>query len=174
MQRRMGSQKGAVSIEFVFVFIIFFMLFYGMVSLTFPLLLRATYEELSSEALREAIAVHTVNQNTPMIHTLDREADFKKKADSDQDNIINAVQSVIDDSWLPEQWLQHCHGYDNKYYKRDKKEDAEEGKNSVIEWSVCVAHNSPSSIFPQISLLGLDIIKLPDSISGKAITAFNK
>lgn len=174
MQKRMRNQKGAVSIEFVFVFIVFFMLFYGMVSLTFPLLLRATYEELSSEALREAIAVHTVNQNTQVIPEDPEdpkpvEADYTKKASDDLNNIKEAVTSVLEESWLPPQWRQPCssRGYDGDYFKREEKA-------GTIEWSVCIGHNNPASIIPQISLLGLDIIKLPDSISGRAITAFNK
>lgn len=152
----MKNQKGAVSIEFVFVFIIFFMLFYAMVSLTFPILLRATYEELSSEALREAIAVYTVNQNTQGIS-------------EDPDYIEKAVISVLDESWLPPQWREPCssRGYDRDYFKREEK-------SGIVEWSVCIGHNNPASIIPQISLLGLDIIKLPDSISGRAIIAFNK
>lgn len=143
MQRRMRNQKGAVSIEFVFVFIVFFMLFYGMVSLVFPLLLSATYEELSAEALREAVVTRSQS--------------------SEVGEINSAVDAVIADSWLPNNWRQFCSGYGDSFFK----------KNGT-EWSVCIAHNSPSSIIPQISLLGLDIIKLPKTISGKAVIAFNQ
>lgn len=143
MQKRMRNQKGAVSIEFVFVFIIFFMLFYGMVSLVFPLLLSATYEELSAEALREAVVIRSLS--------------------TEADEIDSAVKAVIMDSWLPSDWRQFCQGYDNSFFKKQG-----------TEWSVCIAHNNPSSIIPQISLLGLDIIKLPKTISGKAVIAFNQ
>ncbi|MDY0206616.1 MAG: pilus assembly protein [Pseudomonas sp.] len=139
----MKNQKGAASIEFVFVFIVFFMLFYGMVSLTFPLLLSATYEELSAEALREAITLRSHSTKSGEINL--------------------AVNSVIADSWLPNNWRQVCDGYGNSFFKKNGS-----------EWSVCIAHNKPSSIIPQISLLGLDIIKLPETISGKAVIAFNQ
>lgn len=44
-------QRGVASIEFAFVFIIIFALFYGMIGYFIPLLLSATYQGLSSEVL---------------------------------------------------------------------------------------------------------------------------
>ena len=97
MYRHKKRQKGVASIEFVIVFVIFFMLFYGMLSLAFPLLLSATYEELSAEALREAITVRS------------RKTDNQK--------IESSVNLVIKGSWLPKQWAQYCDGYSSSFIK---------------------------------------------------------
>lgn len=136
-------QEGAASIEFVIVFVLFFMLFYGMVTLAFPLLLSATYEELSAEALREAITFHPY-EDTPNL----------------EETVNSAVNAVIENSWLPSQWAQHC-----------KESDSFIKINGPV-WSVCISHNDPSSILPKISLFGFDIVNLPAEIRGEAIISF--
>lgn len=153
MHRNAKNQKGATSIEFVFVFVVFFMLFYGMVSLTFPLLLSATYQELSAEALREAVTLRSTRLEPPSNSTIDP-IDFKTQS------IQNAVNSVISNSWLPEKWRESCSGYSGYL------------KQNGTQWSVCISHNNPSSILPPITLFGLNIIKLPDSIQGEAAISF--
>lgn len=140
MQSFTKKQQGAASIEFVIVFIVFFMLFYGMVSLTFPLLLKATYEELSAEALREAITF--------------------RSSQTDPQQAEDAVNAVIKNTWLPEKWVKTCNDYTG-YLKT----------NDPI-WSVCVRYNDLSSILPKITLLGFDIVNLPDEIRGEAIISF--
>ena len=141
MHRCARKQRGAASIEFVIVFVVFFMLFYGMVSLTFPLLLSATYEELSAEALREAITVRSYQ--------------------TDPQQIESAVNLVIENTWLPKQWVQSCDKDSGSFIKMT---------DSI--WSVCIGHNNPSNILPKITLFGLDIVNLPNQISGKAIISF--
>lgn len=152
MRRYSTNQKGAVSIEFVMAFVVFFMLFYGMVSLFFPLLLSATYEELSSEALREAVIVRSLP--TPRnINSEQRQAHIDGA-------IAQAVNSVVESSWLPEKWRQHCPGY-SSYIKVSSQ---------VI--STCIGHKKPSSILPQITLLGYEIVKLPETIQGESVISF--
>ena len=141
MLRSAKKQQGAASIEFVFIFVVFFMLFYGMVTLAFPLILSATYEELSAEGLREAITMRA------------RQPDITK--------IDAAVTTVINNTWLPTQWVQKCDGYSDSFFKAN---------GSV--WSVCIGHNNPASILPKINLLGFDIVNLPDTIHGEAIISF--
>lgn len=96
------KQQGAASIEFVFIFVVFFMLFYGMVTLTFPLILSATYEELSAEGLREAITMRS------------RQPDIKE--------IETAVNAVVRNTWLPTQWVQSCEGYSDGFFKTNGSE----------------------------------------------------
>lgn len=86
----MVNERGAASIEFAVVFIIFFMLFYGLVSFAFPLMMRATYEELSAEALRTAVMM--------------------RGQGADQATIEQTVTQVVQDSWLPVKWVQPCPG----------------------------------------------------------------
>ncbi|MDI2593591.1 pilus assembly protein [Pseudomonas sp. N3-W] len=51
------SQKGAVAIEFALVFVIFFAVFYGLVSYSVPLVLMQSFNEATSEAVRRSVAV---------------------------------------------------------------------------------------------------------------------
>jgi len=54
------KQKGAAAIEFALVFLIFFAVFYGMVSYCLPLLMVQSFHEATAEALRRSVAVDPV------------------------------------------------------------------------------------------------------------------
>ncbi|MBP3997528.1 MULTISPECIES: TadE/TadG family type IV pilus assembly protein [Pseudomonas] len=51
------AQKGAVAIEFALVFVIFFAVFYGLVSYSLPFVLMQTFNQVTAEAIRRAVAV---------------------------------------------------------------------------------------------------------------------
>ncbi|NWA25248.1 pilus assembly protein [Pseudomonas gingeri] len=55
-----SKQKGAAAIEFALVFVIFFGVFYGMVSYCLPLLMVQSFHEATAEALRRSVAVDPV------------------------------------------------------------------------------------------------------------------
>lgn len=61
------SQKGAVAIEFALVFIIFFAVFYGLVSYSLPLVMMQSFNQATSEAVRRSVAV---DPNTPDYSTV--------------------------------------------------------------------------------------------------------
>ncbi|MEB0046881.1 MULTISPECIES: TadE family protein [unclassified Pseudomonas] len=65
------TQKGAVAIEFALVFVIFFAVFYGLVSYSLPLLLMQSFNEATSEAVRRGVAVDptTANYQTVLVNT---------------------------------------------------------------------------------------------------------
>ncbi|HGA2316190.1 TPA: TadE family protein [Pseudomonas putida] len=50
-------QKGAAAIEFAAVFMIFFAVFYGLVSYTLPMLMLQSFNQASSEAVRRCVAL---------------------------------------------------------------------------------------------------------------------
>lgn len=50
-------QKGAAAIEFAAVFVIFFAVFYGVVSYALPLLMLQSFNQASSEAVRRCVAL---------------------------------------------------------------------------------------------------------------------
>jgi Flp pilus assembly protein TadG len=52
-----GKQKGAVAIEFAMVFIIFFAVFYGLVSYSVPLLMVQSFHQATAEAVRRSVAL---------------------------------------------------------------------------------------------------------------------
>lgn len=65
------SQTGAVAIEFALVFIIFFAVFYGLVSYSLPLVMMQSFNQATSEAVRRSVAVdpNTPNYSTVVINT---------------------------------------------------------------------------------------------------------
>ena len=154
MHQYVKRQQGAASIEFVFIFVAFFMLFYGMVTLTFPLILSATYEELSAEGLREAVTLRSYQADAYTATDRDQKEINAAKIDA-------AVKQVVQSTWLPSKWVQFCDGYSSSFLK----------VNGSV-WSVCIGHNNPSSILPKINLLGFDVVSLPDKIRGEAIISF--
>lgn len=56
------KQKGAAAIEFTLVFVIFFAVFYGIVTYSVPLLLLQSFNQSTAEAVRRSVALDT---NTP-------------------------------------------------------------------------------------------------------------
>lgn len=65
------KQKGAVAIEFALVFVIFFAVFYGLVSYSLPLLLMQSFNESTAEAVRLSVALDpaTANYSTAVTAT---------------------------------------------------------------------------------------------------------
>jgi len=65
------SQTGAVAIEFALVFIIFFAVFYGLVSYSLPLVMMQSFNQATAEAIRRSVAVdpNTPNYSTVVINT---------------------------------------------------------------------------------------------------------
>lgn len=57
------TQKGAVAIEFAAVFVVFFAVFYGLVSYTLPLLMMQSFNQATAEAVRRAMAVDPNSAN---------------------------------------------------------------------------------------------------------------
>jgi Flp pilus assembly protein TadG len=51
------KQKGAAAIEFAAVFVIFFAVFYGLVSYSLPLLMMQSFNAAATEAVRRAVAI---------------------------------------------------------------------------------------------------------------------
>ncbi|WP_265531424.1 TadE/TadG family type IV pilus assembly protein [Pseudomonas saponiphila] len=58
-----SKQKGAAAIEFAAVFVIFFAVFYGLVSYSLPLLMMQSFNQATAEAVRRAIAVDPNSAN---------------------------------------------------------------------------------------------------------------
>ncbi len=51
------KQKGAAAIEFALVFIVFFSVFYGIVSYSLPMLLMQSFNQSTAEAVRRSVAL---------------------------------------------------------------------------------------------------------------------
>ena len=136
------NQQGVASIEFAFVFVLVFMLFYGIISYVIPLLLLSSYNEISAEAVRASVLVPT-NQSA---------ADYEVQVEQ-------TVQTVINESWLGTRnlsWRSSCAG--DKYVTLSA--------NSI---TVCIAHTNPEQIIPPITLFGWTFPQLPEALIGEAI-----
>jgi Flp pilus assembly protein TadG len=57
------KQKGAAAIEFAAVFVIFFAVFYGLVSYSLPLLMMQSFNAAATEAVRRAVALDPSSAN---------------------------------------------------------------------------------------------------------------
>ncbi|MGN8140914.1 TadE/TadG family type IV pilus assembly protein [Pseudomonas sp. 22105] len=57
------KQKGAAAIEFALVFVIFFAVFYGIVSYSLPMLLMQAFTQSTSEAVRRGVALDPATAN---------------------------------------------------------------------------------------------------------------
>jgi len=51
------KQKGAAAIEFALVFVIFFAVFYGLVTYSLPLLMMQSFNNAAAEAVRQGVAI---------------------------------------------------------------------------------------------------------------------
>lgn len=58
-----NKQKGAAALEFIAVFVIFFAVFYGMVSYSLPLLLLQSFNQATAEAVRLSVGLDPNMQN---------------------------------------------------------------------------------------------------------------
>lgn len=52
-----ARQRGAAAIEFALVFVIFFAIFYGLVTYSLPLLMMQSFNNATAEAVRQSVAI---------------------------------------------------------------------------------------------------------------------
>lgn len=132
-------QSGAAAIEFVFIFLIFFVIFYILIIFSFPFLLSATYQQIASEILREAITIGL----------------------SSDGNLIpanTAAALILDSSRLPTNWLIPCTDFIGFF-----RIDADAGTLTS-----CIRHPNPDTLFPRLTLPGFNLVNLPEEIRGEA------
>jgi hypothetical protein len=135
---KVKTARGAVAIEFSLVFVLLFMLFYGIAGYFVPLLLGASYQQVAGDALREAVAMH-----------------FRPGEPID---LQAHVRQHIHRSSIPESWLHTCPGYpDNGFLRMDG-----------AQWQVCLRHAEPASLIPPFRIFGWQVPQLPDDIRGEA------
>ncbi len=89
------SQQGAAAIEFTLVFIVLFLLFYGLVGYTIPLLLATTFQDLATNSLRDVVELRPYS---------DEDMDYKAR-----------VAAQVNRSWVPENWRQPCPDYQGHF-----------------------------------------------------------
>lgn len=151
-------QYGAVSIEFAALFVLFFTIFYAILAYSIPMLLVITYRHLSAEAIRAAVRVDPAQDNYP-------------------GKVIEEVNRVIDESWLPEDWRGGgCPAPDNNWLPYGDISFgylAIEQLNANIESRtlyVCMEreYDQANAILPVIKLGAFSIPSLPGKLRGSA------
>lgn len=121
-------------------FVLVFMIFYGIVGYVIPLLLLSSYNEISAEAVRASVLIPINREDYP-------------------EQVRQTVQDVINESWLGtrnESWKDQCDGYDGHV------------AFFTDTISVCIAHNNPKQIIPPITLFGWTYPQLPEALVGEA------
>ena len=73
------KQKGAVAIEFALVFVIFFAVFYALVSYSLPLLLMQSFNASTAEAVRRSVALDPATANYPAAVTATARAELNRQ-----------------------------------------------------------------------------------------------
>lgn len=81
------KQKGAAALEFAMVFMIFFAVFYGLISYSLPLLLMQSFTQAAAEGVRRSVALDPATASYPT--ALPQQA-------------ITAAQAQL--SWIPPQF----------------------------------------------------------------------
>ncbi|OLU31668.1 TadE family protein [Pseudomonas sp. PA27(2017)] len=80
-----SSQLGAVAIEFAMLFAVFFVVVYGIIAYSIPMLLLLTFKQVSADAARATLQVDPGNAAYTQL-------------------ISREVTAVVQRSWLPESW----------------------------------------------------------------------
>ncbi|KAF0862709.1 TadE/TadG family type IV pilus assembly protein [Pseudomonas sp. LD120] len=131
------KQKGAAAIEFAAVFVIFFAVFYGLVSYSVPLLMMQSFHQATAEAIRRAVMV---DPNTPNYTT------------TVQDLANSVVQSQT--LWIPQAFNFDASDYNAVY------------SNGVLTVSVSYPTSKLNQVMPQIVLPVVGAVpNLPASLS---------
>lgn len=149
------KQQGAIAIEFAAIFVLFFVMVYGIISFGIPTAVRMGFQHYSAEAARMAIRADKNSENfATQLSTL--------------------ISTTITESWLPGEWLSGCNapalstnpddetGADNPWqslstpygFYRELSANA-----SSYQLYVCIQTTHP--IVPQINLMGIEFPPLP-------------
>ncbi|MTI63504.1 TadE/TadG family type IV pilus assembly protein [Methylophaga sp.] len=155
MQRKATSaklQKGAAAIEAALMFVIFFTLFYAIVSYSLPLLLVQAFNHAAASGARSAVAV---------------EPDAFTDTDSYiQSGVIPRVRTVVGNTlgWLPDSASQAVLGDNNSQVQVNFDQ-----ATGVLGVSIVYPAYRESPMVPTLSLPGIgDIPRLPQDLRGSA------
>ncbi|MFK3793838.1 MULTISPECIES: TadE/TadG family type IV pilus assembly protein [Pseudomonas] len=138
------KQKGAAAIEFAAVFVIFFAVFYGLVSYSVPLLMMQSFHQATAEALRQAVKV---DPNTPNYAT------------TVQNLALGVVQAQT--GWIPSAFNFGANDYSATY------------SSGVLTVSVNYPISKLNQVMPQVvlPLIG-PVPSLPSSLSVQSSLQF--
>ena len=135
------KQKGAAAIEFAAVFVIFFGVFYALVSYSLPLLMMQSFNAATSEAVRRSVALSPAINNYSSL-------------------IVSQAQSVLSQQldWMPATLAQDVKQYTYVTYTA-----------GVLRASIAYPKENLHQILPVLSLPVVgEIPRLPTYLSAEA------
>lgn len=148
-----ARQRGTAAIEFAFVFVVFFGLFYAIASYALAFMLMQGFAYAANEGARAAVAVDRL--------AFDDDDDYR-------DGVTLRVQEVVSEtlSWLPAKALAKAVGDDGGEVKVDPA--GVDSVRVIIEYENYLA----DPLIPVLTLPGLGPIpRLPDNLRGESVVA---
>lgn len=164
------QQRGAVAIEFAALFALFFVILYGILAYSLPLLLQLSFKQISADAARQAVRADPTLLESEYLSVVAREA-----------------AQVIEDSWLPADWVSgNCPApadgwtplpatapYGVLGHYRLIGEQLQD-RRYIIDICLQRPYNragaaNETAILPTLSLLGFDIPSLPSEADGNVV-----
>ena len=146
------SQRGTAAIEAAFLFIIFFTLFYAIVSYSFPLLMLQAFNHAASAGARAAVAVEP--------------DEFSDTADYIQNGVEPRVRGVVGEllDWLPTAAHDAVLGDGNQNVQVDFVQ-----ATGILTVTVKFPNYTDNPLMPILTLPGIgDVPKLPQDLTGRA------
>lgn len=144
-------QQGAAAIEAALMFVVFFTLFYAIVSYSLPMLMLQAFNHAAANGARAALAVEP--------------ADYSDEADYIENGVTPRVRQVVGESlaWLPTSAQQLVLGPDNQNV--DIQYDS-----GMLSVTVRYAGYRTTPLIPVLHMPGIgELPRLPEDISGHAM-----
>lgn len=144
------SQKGAVAIEFALVFVIFFAVFYGLISYSLPFVMMQSFNQATAEAVRRSVAI---DPTTPGYATA----------------VVNAANAALTQqlSWVPSS-LNLVIGTDTSAVF-----DSTKGLNGTLTVSVNYPVSKLNQVLPFLVLPGVGTVpSLPTNLTAQSSLQF--
>ena len=152
LPRGLRAQSGAVAIEAALLFIIFFTLFYAIVSYSLPLLMLQSFHHAASAGARAAVAVDST--------------EFNDTGDYLQNGVEPRVRSVVGEllNWLPPAAQSAVLGDGNQNVQVDFVE-----ATGILTVTVRFPNYTANPLIPILSFPGVgDVPRLPQDLIGRA------
>jgi Flp pilus assembly protein TadG len=145
-------QRGAAAIEFGLLFLLFFCVFYALVSYALPMLMLQAFHHAAAAGLRAAVAVERDSYG-------DNEEAYKAKVDSEVQRVVAALLS-----WLPAKAKNAVLGTDG-----EKVQPVYDDEDDLVHVTITYPDYHGNPLIPILNLPGFgEVPKLPNDLTAVA------
>lgn len=151
-RNRFNKQRGAVAIETALMFVLFFSLFYAIVSYSLPFLMIQSFNHAAASGARSALAIEP--------HAFETTAQYIELG------VKPRVRSIVADTlkWLPPTAKNAVLGEENNNIDIEFNE-----ATAVLSVTVVYSGYQNAPLIPTLKLPGIgDVPRLPDNLQGSA------